>query len=257
MASSYSNIEALKRHAKQIARERNCKHHIALDLAACEGGYQNFAHAKRHIEVAAQRSHAITLVQRWINHEVTPPQPRHGTVTLDIHLRLPLADLVKQRHLTGYLGGCRLGDDGTLHVHAGGYLNDDPTYALRRLNRVARALRFMEITGLRPSDSHRCYPRSKWHLRPPIADHDHAWYHPETKQFVLSTEPYGSDPDSRRRKMLDWCYEHDFIYESIARPSVYGLGTELYLMTKAGTSLDLAGMATRLQAAPHEFLDQE
>lgn len=254
MASQNYSIDNMKRRAKQVAREQGCKLHAALDLVAAKRGFANFkdaAHKVTKQPATAQPSFPVLLRQWWRNAKTRVS----GTEELVVTLSQPAIQLLKPHYLRGYFGGCRVADEGTIDLHVGGYLDDNSEHAQRRLRRVARALQFMEITGLRPSRSNRCYPGSDYQNRPPIADHDECWYHPTTKQFVLSTEPYPGRANHRKSKMSEWCATHSFQYVQIDSPSIYGYGTELYLACKSGSQISLEQIAADLAASPLTFED--
>ena len=45
-----SSIGGIKRHAKQLKKANEVSHHEALDLAARNASYENFAHARNQIQ---------------------------------------------------------------------------------------------------------------------------------------------------------------------------------------------------------------
>lgn len=254
MASHIYSIDNMKRRARQIASEQNCKLHVALDLVAVGRGFANFkdaVHKSANQPETAPLTFPVLLRQWWRNSKTR----ESGTETLTVSLSEIATQLLKPHYLRGYFGGCHVADEGTINLHIGGYLEDNAEYAQRRLRRVARALEFMEVTGLRPSRSNRCYPKSDYHNRPPIADHDERWYHPATKQFVLSTEPYPGRAEHRRAGMSEWCAKHGFEYTQVNSPSIYGHGTELYLACKKGSSVDIHKIAAVIAASPLTFVD--
>lgn len=254
MASQGIFIANLKRQAKRIAREQGCPHHIALNHAAVERGFQNFTDAlrtSRDQERLGTPTYSLILQQWWRNSKTR----ENGVASVTMPLAQPIEVLVKSHQLAGYLSGCRVTGDGMITLPTGGYLEDDHDHAHRRVNRIARTLQFMERTGLRPSMSNRCYPRSDWYNRPPIADHDKCWYHPFTKQFVLSTEPYPGRADQKRLQMTEWCGKYGFEYVLIEGQSMYGYGTQLFLVSKAGSPANIHRMAADLAVAPLAFAD--
>lgn len=254
MASHNVSLDNMKRRARQMARKQNCDLHTALDIVAVKRGFANFkdaAHQASSKPLRTPPTFPVILRQWWRNSETRAS----GEETLTIALNQPLEQLLKSHYLTGYFGGCRVADDGAIDLHRGGYLQDNPEYAQRRLTRIARALQFMEMTGLRPSRSNRCYPRSHWHNRPPIADHDECWYHPTAKKFVLSTEPYPGRADRRESEMQEWRKKHGFDYVKVDSPSIYGFGTELYLACKADSLIIIQQIAAELAMKPLTYAD--
>lgn len=251
MISTIKSPDTLKRRASHIKRELGCKHHIALDRAAVEFGFQNFKHAQGVLGQTGQPSYPVMLSQWWFNNETRAS----GTETLTMALRQPLTALLKPHHLTEYLGGCRFVGDQGLDLHSGNYLKDDPDYAMRRLRQVARILEFCEITGLRPSYARRCYPRGNWENRPPMADHDHCWFDPVTRQYVLTTEPYPGRASRQIVEMEEWRTQHGFDLEQVRWGSIYGYGTELWLAAKRSAAINLKEIIARLDRTPSAFVD--
>lgn len=243
MATQFSTIDGLKRAAKKVKRETGMSHTQALDHVARTGGFQNFIHASRNIgdPPLAQRF-PVTISQYWLDRKTKT----RGTESLIVELSQPLPALVRIHHLKGYLGGAQLQDDNRLHGYDKG---EDQDHARNLACRLARALQFMDATGLKPSTGKRFYPKSDWHNRPPGVDHDRGWYDPETKSHLFTDEPYGVGDETKTERDL-WCERHGFDIVQANRPSVYGYGTDLYLIAKRGTGLDLRSVVAKLEGSP-------
>ncbi|HTM81909.1 hypothetical protein [Asticcacaulis sp.] len=249
--SGINSLETLRRRAIHIKREQGLKHHQALNVAAIERGYQNYAQAVRLFDGAAPKPilYPVTLNQFWSNRQVG----QRGVETLVVMLQQPLTELIKQRHLVGYLGGTQISGDGNLALPHEIHMDDRAEYAMQRLHRAARALEFIEITGLYPSTALRCYPKGEWENRPPIADHDHCWYDPETRQYLLTTEPY---PDRRKERLDGWRHEHGYDLSQVPWGSIYGYGTELWFAAKT-RAFDMERLSARLSAKPSSYSDDK
>lgn len=219
---SFHKISDVKNRARQIARDEGVARHSALDVASTRAGFQNFAHARRLLpEDAAEQRFIVELVQRWRN----TSEGVAGTTTLLVSLRQPLSGIVKPNKMDGYLGGCFI--DANQQVVIDGFMRDRSS-SLRDVMRIARVLRFMDLTGLKPSSAAKRYPKGKWDNRPPIADHDHCWYDPDARVHFLMTEPYPGRADMNRDEHAAWERKHGWRTIRIDRPSLYGFGTELY-----------------------------
>src|SRR3546814_15143036 len=105
MMFQYSTLAGLKSLAKQIQAEQSVPRHDALDLAACAGGFQGYVDAKRKLP-SRSMLHNVTVRQNWWGYETR----EMGTAQIDLKLRVPLTELVRRHHLTGYLRACKVGD---------------------------------------------------------------------------------------------------------------------------------------------------
>jgi len=242
MATQFSTIDGLKRAAKKVKRDTGMTHARALDHVARAGGFHNFIHASRNIvEAALAPRFAVIVSQYWFERE----RRLRGTERLVVHLSQPLTELVRPHQLKGYLGGSRLLGEDSLDGYDRG---EDQDHARKLACRLARALQFMDATGLKPSEGKRFYPKSSWYNRPPGVDHDHGWYDPQTRTYLFTDEPYGVGLETARER-ADWCERHEFDIFKSKRASVYGYGTELYLIAKRGTPIDLIALLARLDAS--------
>lgn len=241
MDKFFTTIGGLKRVAKKLQRETGIPYHEALNRASQIGGFHNFSDAHRHLDNRHRETQFdISIREGWRDRETR----EHGTGSVSVGLSAPLNELLKPHHLAGYLGGSRIESDIEL---LGWSRSDGAERAKLETARMARTLQFMDITGWKPSNSKRCYPKGQWENRPPIADHDNCWYDPATKQHILSTEPYPGRYDSNADKQRDWAKDHDYSTVKVRWGSIYGLGTELYLAAKNGKALSLRVTASRLE----------
>lgn len=253
MAVKQLPIAGLKRRAKQIKRGQGIMHAKALDLAAEEAGFQNFAHARRLILTAEQSGLKISINHHWRNYETK----KGGVASISISLSTPIGEILRPHHFVGYLGGDWIDGAGNLCIGAEQYAQDSELYALERTKRVARALEFMQITGLRPSGARRCYPKSDWQNRPPIADHDHCWYDANSGIHIFSTEPYPGGAEAFAVEMRSWEARFGYVARQIAWGSIYGFGTEFWLIGSCAAEAVIDQAAKRLLARPTQYAFSE
>lgn len=254
MRKQFATIDGIKRAAKKLKRELGTTYTEALDGIAIQAGYQNYAHALRAYEAtsAAPPRFRVQLERFWFEKATR----MSGTERLTIELSQPLTELIRLHHFKGYLSGVEARGDDFL---VGTGRDESRDRARFEVCRLARALQFMEATGLKPSRSRRCYPKGLWDNRPPGADHDHCWFDPVTRGYVLTDEPYPGRADSYSAKRQEWCERHGYDIIRSDWASVYGFGTELYLIAKRGTELNIGSLVDRLQgaAAPITEIDWE
>lgn len=239
----YLKLADLKNRARRIAREDGVPRQHAHDLAAQRGGYQNYAHALRLLPVGdAPERFAVEIRQRWRERE---PR-RWGDASFSVALASPLDVLLRPHQFVEYLAGCETSGPTTLV--SDGFMRDlDETRI--DIGKIARALQFIDATGLRPSSARRIYPKGSWYNRPPIADHDHGWYDAEARVHILSTEPYRDDA-ATLPEQLAWEEKWGWATLPIAWGSMYGFGTSLYLLCPKAYLPRLREKAARLEAGP-------
>ncbi|MGF7151881.1 hypothetical protein FHS96_005549 [Sphingomonas zeicaulis] len=239
----FHKLSDLKKRANRLAREENRQRHDALDETARRGGYQNYAHARVWLpDLQSSPFHRIEIYQRWRDTKARLA----GTASVTVKLRTPLLELIKLHQLEGYLGGCTLPH--ATRVDVDGFMRDKSA-SRQDVMRVARALQFMDATRLKPSGSQRRYPKGKWDNRPELADHDHGWYDPEARVHLLMSEPYRGD-SAESPAHLAWEQRHGWRTIKVERTSIYGLGTELFLMGPEHYLPTLAAKVARLMRSP-------
>jgi len=245
MAKFFATLDGIKRAARRLKREAKVPYRHALELTAREAGFPNYqiAHDRYAALEVSPADHPVTICQYWFDRQAGRP----GKETLTIRLPLSIRELVKPHHLVGYLGGVTMDDENGL---IGYDRAEDLDHARMLICRLARTLQFMVATGLKPSRSSRCYPKGDWHNRHPGADHDTAWYDPATRTHILTDEPYPGRHQMYREENKLWCERHQFEIVKSRWASVYGLGTELYLVGKRGGAVDLDALALGLVRGP-------
>jgi hypothetical protein len=241
MIVPYATIDGIKRAAKRRSRKLGIPYTRALDLISREASYSDFRHAvAEYAKSALPQIFPITITQYWRDR----PTRRGGTESLQMALSQPLLDLVRPHHFKGYLSGARV--EGP-HILVGYGAEESPHYAQRELCRYARALQFMDATGLKPSRGSRGYPKGRWAHRKPNSDHDTVWFHPEARIYVVTDEPYPGHTSLTDEKVLLWKAKHGFDVVQCHWHGIYGLGTELYLVGKADGPLEIKDLARKLE----------
>ncbi|MCC4253903.1 hypothetical protein ACT9ST_25945 (plasmid) [Sphingobium limneticum] len=253
MAYSFQKISDVKLRARKIAREQDIPRYQALDTAARGGGFQNFAHALKELPELAPASpwsNRIEISQGWWSRK----ERTGGQVAASISLKHALCELVKPHQLVETLGGCRI--DGEARLISDGSMRDREA-SIIDVARVARALQFMDATGLKPSRSRRCYPKGDWDNRPPIADHDSCWFDPEARAYVLVTQPYPGRAAMRSEVQAAWEARHGWRTFRSDWGSMYGFGTELYLLCPPAYADLLGRKLADLGAGPDAITNED
>ncbi|SDI50256.1 hypothetical protein SAMN04487926_11840 [Paraburkholderia steynii] len=143
--SKPSTLDGVKRLAKNIKRERNLPHHLALDIAAGEAGYQNIQHAQEQLRATIVHCFTVFLTAYW-----AAGRAEAGRETISIQLPKPLGDIIARHQITAArnLGWFHL--ESADHLERRIDLNSQAT-AREVLLTAARTLHFMAATGLRPA----------------------------------------------------------------------------------------------------------
>lgn len=245
------SIESIKRLAKSIRAERGITYTAALNAAARAGSYQNFAHARNILADGISRqkpSHAVFVTIRWFDRK----KKIRGRETIELQLSKPLDDLltVTQMKYVRHLGGMQraAGD------HLVGYSHDQDRARMDACQ-AARSLQFMDITGLKPSNSRRSYPKGEFQNRIPGHDHGSTWYDPIAKQHVLVDEPYAANPAER----AEWARRHG--WQAVRSPwrGMYypDGGAQLWIAADINKGFSLDPVLARLAAAPQPLIIED
>lgn len=95
----------------------------------------------------------------------------------------------------------------------------------------------------------------------PGNDHEKTWMDPESGDYVLSDEPYMSsirlDRDGIER--AKWCKQHGFKELMLTWPGIHNPegGTRMFLITKAGNSIDLQKMEKLTRQLPTDISEDD
>lgn len=253
-----TTLSGIKTLANDLKTSRGLPHARALDEAAKQAGYQNWAHALKRVptETGITRpppGHVVTVEAPWRNRETR----QKGWESMTVTLSKPIGQLVTQAQVRAghYLATFRIADGGLVDEHQS-YSQDRTQTDVRR---IVRTLQFIDATGLVPSRGHsRAYPSDYGDRRPPGADHTHGWYHPPTKSYVMVDEPYAPAVPHHEPEREEWAARHG---RRIVRPSWGGMynpdgGSALFLIaeTRYGFDLDAAAAAlARIDPLPEKW----
>jgi len=250
MSFEYTTLAGLKSLARKIQAEHGIPYHQALEQAARQGGFAGYVDARRKLAERRDAKFGITVRQNWWGYESRDG----GTAEITLRLTAPLAELVRPHHLTGYLGACRI-KDAEIIERSGQQRHASETQWY--IGRIARALQFMDATGLRPSDARRCYPQADWDNRPPVADHDHCWFDPVARVHILSTEPYPGRSERDMAEQAAWENRHGWKTFYVNWGGIYGNGTELILCCPDAYADSLKQKVGRLERSPAAVRDED
>lgn len=248
-----TTLEGVKRLAKQIKKTSGIKHSDALNLAAKSAACMNFRHARRTLHTGrfANSKPYVFLTIYWSDKK---QGHRCGRETLRIDLSMPILDLCPKSALK-YVRGF-----GNLRMVAGDHFVCDDIahtqeYARERLCTAERALRFMELTGLRPNRDRKKYPRVLESDKLPNIDHSTEWVDPANGQFVLIDEPYGNVPDDAER--TDWAARNGWRIEKTSWPGMYRpYDCDLYVGIDTRSGYDVDALIGKINAMPEPIVSE-
>jgi hypothetical protein len=245
-----STIDGIKRYAKQIKNTQGLKHADALNAAARAGGFQNYkrAHSQLCPVVEPVVGYPIYISVSWHVRETK----ERGEETLALRLSMPLDQLVKPAHLkeARHFAFFRLADVDHLTCDKFAASQSD---ARNRACAAARTLTFMDVTGLRPSDSRsRVYPGGSSQNTVPGADHASKWYDPAHKAYVFVDEPYDRADEIIPEKRLAWARRHGWDIVKSKWRGMYNPdnGCVLYLAADKAKGYSLSPIVAALDALP-------
>lgn len=250
MSFEYTTLAGLKSLAGNIQAEHGVPRHQALELAARHGGFAGYVDAKRNLPERRGAGFSVTVRQNWWGYESC----NGGTAEIGMRLQSPLTDLVRPHHLVGYLGSCRT-KPGDILERSGQQRHASETQWY--IGRIARALQFMDATGLKPSRARKDYPSHDFDSRPPVADHDHCWYDPVAQIHLLSTEPYPGKKDRNALAQSDWEHKHGWKTFYSDWGGIYGNGTEFILCCPNAYAETLAKKIEALEHSPAAVRDED
>tara|TARA_R110001606_G_scaffold8255_2_gene36160 strand:+ start:2439 stop:3752 length:1314 start_codon:yes stop_codon:yes gene_type:complete len=240
-----SSIAGIKRLAKQIKKDQGIQHAAALDMAAKAASFENFKHARRSLSSQASlkaSKHQLFITIYW---RETKPY-REGRETLQIDLSKPLLELCSKLELkiARGLGGRLVAPDHIVHDTVA----QSQEFARGEICKAVRTLRFMEATGLRPSDDYRAaYPGRDLDNKLPNTDHATDWYDPANGQFVLVDEPYS--PALVSEKRAEWARQHDWHLQASKWPGIYyPYNCSFFVATNASNGYDFVGLMKKIDS---------
>lgn len=249
-----SSIDGIKRLAKQIKKDGGIQHAAALDEAARAASFENFKHARRSLSsqssLTASKNHLFITIY-W---QETKPY-RQGRETLQIDLSKPLLELCSKSELKMARGlwGRLVAPDHIVHDT----IAQSQDFARGEICKAVRTLRFMEATGLRPSDDYlAAYPRRDQDNRLPDTDHATDWYDPANGQFVLVDEPYSAAVVSEERSA--WAQKHGWHIQASKWPGIYyPYSCSFFVATNASNGYDFVGLMKKIDSLDAPLLQED
>jgi hypothetical protein len=246
-----SSVDGIKRLATQIKKDQGIQHAAALDMAAKAASFENFKHARRSLSSLASAKHQLFITIYW---QETKPY-RQGRETLQIQLSKPLLELCSKSELKMARGlwGRLVAPDHIVYDT----IAQSQDFARGEICKAVRTLRFMEATGLRPSDDYlAAYPRRDQDNRLPNTDHATEWYDPENGQFVLVDEPYSDAIVSEERAA--WAQQHGWHLQASKWPGIYyPYSCSLFVATNASNGYDFAGLMKKIDSIEAPLLRKD
>lgn len=242
-----STLNGIKRRAKQLKKAYSIHHHEALDIAAKEAGYENYNHARNCLtnKNLSISTHQLFFTVYWYDRE----SHERGRELLEIELSKPLLDTATKNELkySNGLAGFRLASPD--HFVSDVVIHSKQA-AVEKICKAVRTLRFMEATGLKPSqDIFAAYPEKDPKNRLPKTDHATDWYDPKTGQFILIDEPYPNSVFNAERE--EWAAKHKWSLQPSKWPGMYFPGmSKLYVATDATTGYDFDGLMSKIDNIP-------
>jgi hypothetical protein len=210
-----SSLDGIKRLAKILKRKQQLSHARALDEAAKAAGFQNLRHAQNSLPSPTGRAEKYPL---YITAYWQTKEGQRGRETLLVHMREPWCELLKARQLARCRELRHFRIDAADHLETASDINGQET-ARKIVCAAARALTFMEATGLRPATG-RIQEFNRRTRGLPGRDHGSIWFYPEAGQFVLSDEPYHDDPEFVSRRVR-WARDNALTITTPTWPGLY------------------------------------
>ena len=229
-----TTLSGIKSLAKHLKVSEGVSHAAALDLAARRASYENFRHARNRLQYAPsapRETHRVYLTSYWNDDRAR----EQGRETMVVELSVPWSGLGKPADLkrSRYLGGFKFLQPDHL-VDAG--LRLSQSAARSTLCSAARALTFMDLTGLRPTTSSKpAFPKIDGREQTlPGRDHATHWVDPATRRYVIADEPYAPAEESRRSEREEWALQNGF---RISKPAWQGMynpdgGAKMFLVAR-------------------------
>ncbi len=243
-----TTLVGVKRLARQISKAEGIPLNRALQRAARAASCENYEHARRVLGTrpsSSRDSHRLFLTSYWTDQKTY----ERGRETLDVWLSKPLHDLCPKREmrLARALGNMRLAAPD--HLVKDG-LCPSQQYARDQLCQAVRVLRFMEATGLRPSDYRRAQAATKG-LDGDLPENDHStdWYDPASGQYVLIDEPYSNAVVSAER--AEWAVRNNWCIRASSWPGIYfPYRCALFVASEVSSTFDFEKLMRTIDAMP-------
>lgn len=248
-----SSIDGIKRLAKSIKVAQGIQHTEALDVAARAAGYQNYRHAsnvlsKVNSDNRIDPGHRVFITASWLNQK----DGSEGREMLTVMLTTPWNELITVPQFDYHRAFNGFRPEGPEHL-ARRILVQSQSEARRAACALARTLQFMDITKLRPSNSHsKAYPGGRSTNAVPGRDHHSIWYDRNTRRYLFADEPYEKAAVSQAAARTEWAQRHGFVIQKPEWTGMYNPdgGSQLYLITNAEKGIPLDPIVAALNRLP-------
>lgn len=228
-----TSIQGIKRLADRIQQDTSVQRAEALERASRSGGFSNYAHACRALAdpLAPERPrHALHITAYW--HDL--PSGESGRETLVITLERRPDELIDRRHFANNRHLLSFRRKESDHVE-GKQVFGDQRVARKAVCGAARAMHFIDATGLQPYSRSLVSPIERWQSDPlPGSDHASTWRDASSGELMITDEPYRPAVSSRDAERLAWAARHGLTLSASEWPGMYapGAGSSLHLLTR-------------------------
>lgn len=242
--TSPRSIQGIKHTAAKLKKSLSLKTHEAQDMAAQQAGYANFKVAR---DTLPETAFKVSLSCSWSDSKTQ----LRGNETLILHLTRPWNQITIPTAPHKANGHLHLEKDSTGNLTYFSIAGSQ-SHARSLICSTARSLLFTEATGLMRASSKKGWPRKKVNglygnymesVVIPSNDHEKTWQDPKSGDYVLSDEPYMSSihPSKDAIERANWSKQHGFKELMLTWPGIHNPegGTRMFLITKAGNSVDL------------------
>lgn len=248
-----STIGGIKRLAKQIKKANGVPHHEALDIAARNASFENFAHARNLLQSsnAIKPGSQIFFTVYWYDRN----SYEAGREVLEIELSMPLLEMATKSELKNSNGLRRFRLASSDHF-VDDRVSSSQREARSKICKAVRVLRFIEATGLKPSrDYDAAYPNRNHNDRLPKADHSTVWYDHDAGQLILIDEPY-LDPEVDGERAA-WAKKHNWHLQASKWPGMYYPDMScMFVSTDASTGYDFKGLMAKIDRIPYPVTEE-
>lgn len=256
--NSPRSISALKCAADRLqAADPSLKRQKSLDRAAGQAGYVNWLHACNHLP---DRMPALSLECRW---RAEPTARAVQAERLSYPMPWDVQQVLAARYRAGRIAEFNFAASSDRLVCRS--TADGQNMARNWIDQALRELLVIEVTGLIPSPNMvRAYPTARAQfqgipyldpIKPPGADHLSIWFDSKTRRTVLFDEPYRDrERGPRHPARQKWCSQHGFTQLQSKWGGAHNApDSELFLLTRSNSGIDLSDIERRLVQLPNDF----
>ena len=242
-----NTIGGIKRYAKQIKKEYGIPHSEALNKAAQKACFENYSHALNSLSESKATKSQYRLFFSTYWHDKS--SRTFGREVLEIKLPKPLLEIATKSDMkkANGLSWFRLASlDHFVHDQV---IRSQET-ARDSICKAVRELRFMEATGLKPTNDYEAaYPNRDPNNKLPQTDHATNWEDPDSGQFILVDEPYLGPVITGER--AEWADKHSWHLQASKWQGMYYPGeSQMFIATDATTGYDFTSLMEKIDNIP-------